>query len=144
MLELLRLLLLLLAYHLHTLTATVTWKLSGPNCYLPEMFNNSNLRRDCFAAMSLAHNTGLAVDPDDTEKSKDTANLGLNHSSENLFSLRLIGKDTCRINGDKIRLPAVFYSGDCLVNIKYIPIFLETMPCSNTFMSGHKYINWGK
>jgi hypothetical protein len=70
------------------------------------------LRHDCYAALSIMPNTGVDVDPN------ETANNALKPDPEKLFNLRLTGKDTYRINGDKIRLPAVFASGDCAIEVR--------------------------
>jgi hypothetical protein len=57
-------------------------------------------------------NTGVDVDPNAmaTNASKP--------DPKKLFSLRLTGKDMYRIYGDKIQLPAMFASGDCLIQVR--------------------------
>jgi hypothetical protein len=122
MLEAPGLLLLLLACFLYPLSAKIAFQDYAPHCYRPKLLNISNLQRDCSAALSLVPNTGFEVDPDDMEKTNNMVKMDLKPGSDKLFSLQLVGKNTHRINGDKVRLPAVFYSGVCLVQVfMYLP-----------------------
>jgi hypothetical protein len=108
MFEVLRLMLLLLA----CLTATLTVEVEDKGTTCPDerrtLQNIPDLKRDCYAALSLVPNTTIEADPQD---------MAMNQGSLPLLSLRLIGKETYRINGDKIRLPALFMSGNCLITV---------------------------
>jgi hypothetical protein len=116
MLKVLRLLLLFLACYLLSLTAEDTVEVAdeGPQCRTGNrrLSNIQSFRRDCYAALSLIPNTGLELDPDETAKAHSEP------GSDKRISLRLVGNKTHRINGDMVRLPAVFMSGDCLILVE--------------------------
>jgi hypothetical protein len=75
-----------------------------------KLSNIHNLQRDCYAALSLVPYTGLELDPDETAKAHP--------DSDKNISLRLVGNKIHRINGDRVRLPALFMSGDCLIQVR--------------------------
>jgi hypothetical protein len=109
---------LLIACYLSPLIATVILEHAYTDCFRPIEFapgrkplNIQSLRHDCYAALSIMPNTGVEVDPNDMAKN------ALKPDSQKLFSLRLTGNDTYSVNGDKIRLPAIFASGDCFIRV---------------------------
>jgi hypothetical protein len=118
-----RSLLLLLICYLLPLTADfpIEVKNDGISCQVGrrKLRKVPDLQKDCYAALSLVPNTGIEVDPQSMSLSD------LKSGSEKLFSLRLTGNNTYRITDDKIRFPAEFMSGICLVEVydklKYKP-----------------------
>ena len=107
----LNLLLLLLACYMHPLAAKVTVSDLGMECCRGPLNVSEELLRDCYAALSLVPNTNISIDPH---------YMNIHHpgpGSQKPISLELTGNDTYKINGDKVRVPAVFSSGICLVHV---------------------------
>jgi hypothetical protein len=103
-------LLVLLCYHILSLNAQAIDNLiinESNGCYQPgyKVLPKEQLM-DCYAAMDLIPHTGIMPAPD------------LMLSSAPRFALELTGRDTYKINGDKIRFPAAFLAGRCIIMIR--------------------------
>jgi hypothetical protein len=66
--------------------------------------------RNCYTALSLMPHTGLEVDPDYITVNRQAPD------SKRPISVKLVGK--YNINGDRIRFPAAFHSGNCSIIVR--------------------------
>jgi hypothetical protein len=108
----LRLISLLFAYYLLSLTAEdveVTNEYAHCKIGTRMLSNVQNLGQDCYAALRLAPNPGIELDPHEMERNRFAP------GPDKPISLRLVGNKTHRIDGDLVRLPAAFMSGNCII-----------------------------